>query len=179
MTDFRRLAMFRNSILIAACTAALLASGVFATSGNAAASATMKACGSQWQAMKTAGTVPAGEKWNDFLKTCAANSNAAATQPPTAPVAQTKPVAATAPVAQATPSAVAKPTLASKLKKLATTTALASAPAAASGAALGEQSRIKQCGVQWKAARSANTVPAGQTWPQFWSACDARLKAGG
>jgi hypothetical protein len=182
--------MLGTPILVAACTAAILASGVFASSGNAAANATMKACSTQWAAMKTAGTVRAGEKWNDFLKTCAANSNAAATTPAAVPVAQTKPIAAPAatPVAQATP--VAKPTLAIKLKKLATSaaapaaatsTVVASAPAAttASGGTVGEQSRIQRCGVQWKAAKSSNTAPAGQTWPQFWSACDARLKAGG
>jgi hypothetical protein len=37
--------------------------------------------------------------------------------------------------------------------------------------------RMKQCGQEWKAAKSAGTVEKGVTWPKFWSACNTRLKA--
>lgn len=52
-----------------------------------------------------------------------------------------------------------------------------SAATGATGGQAGEQDRIKQCGSMWKAAKAANQVSAGQTWPQYWSACDAQLKA--
>ena len=39
--------------------------------------------------------------------------------------------------------------------------------------------RIRMCGAQWKAAKAANQIPAGQKWPQYWSACNTRLKQQG
>jgi len=39
--------------------------------------------------------------------------------------------------------------------------------------------RQKKCGAEWKAAKAAGTVEKGQKWPQFWSACNKRLKAAG
>jgi hypothetical protein len=154
--------MTRTSILTTACTALFLASGALFSASQAASNVdTMKACGTQWQAMKTAGTVPAGEKWTDFLKTCAAKT----------PVA-----AATTAVPAATP-VVKKPHVVASAAAVAPVAAPAAAtPRSTSQGKLAEQSRIKECGSEWKTAKAANKVPAGQTWPQFWSACDARLK---
>jgi hypothetical protein len=53
----------------------------------------------------------------------------------------------------------------------------AAAAVSATGGQLAEQSRIKVCGAQWKSAKASDNVPAGQTWPQFWSACGAQMKA--
>lgn len=39
--------------------------------------------------------------------------------------------------------------------------------------------RIKDCGAQWTATKNAGKIPAGQTWPQYWSACSKRMKAAG
>ena len=36
--------------------------------------------------------------------------------------------------------------------------------------------RQHECGNQWKADKAAGKIPAGQTWPQYWSACNKRLK---
>ena len=36
--------------------------------------------------------------------------------------------------------------------------------------------REKKCGQMWKADSAAHRVPAGQKWPQYWSACNKRLK---
>ena len=36
--------------------------------------------------------------------------------------------------------------------------------------------RQHQCGEQWKADKAAGKLTAGQTWPQYWSACNKRLK---
>jgi len=38
--------------------------------------------------------------------------------------------------------------------------------------------RERACGAEWKAAKAAGTVPAGMKWPQYWSQCNTRLKAG-
>ena len=39
--------------------------------------------------------------------------------------------------------------------------------------------RQKRCGAEWKAAKAGGTVAKGQKWPQYWSACNKRLKAAG
>jgi hypothetical protein len=39
--------------------------------------------------------------------------------------------------------------------------------------------RQKKCGAEWKEAKAAGKVPQGQKWPQYWSACNKRLKAEG
>lgn len=39
--------------------------------------------------------------------------------------------------------------------------------------------RQKQCGEEWRAQKAAGKIPEGQKWPQYWSACNARLKAKG
>jgi hypothetical protein len=39
--------------------------------------------------------------------------------------------------------------------------------------------RQKKCGAEWKEAKAAGTVAKGQKWPQYWSACNKRLKAAG
>ena len=44
---------------------------------------------------------------------------------------------------------------------------------------LAAQKRIKMCGAQWRAAKAENKLPAGATWPQYWSQCNTALKARG
>ncbi len=39
--------------------------------------------------------------------------------------------------------------------------------------------RQKKCAAEWKEAKAAGKVEAGMKWPQFWSACNKRLKAAG
>jgi hypothetical protein len=39
--------------------------------------------------------------------------------------------------------------------------------------------RLRACAADWKAAKAAGSVPAGQKWPQYWSACNKRKKAEG
>jgi hypothetical protein len=36
--------------------------------------------------------------------------------------------------------------------------------------------RQKKCAAEWKEAKAAGKVEKGQKWPQFWSACNKRLK---
>jgi hypothetical protein len=37
--------------------------------------------------------------------------------------------------------------------------------------------RQKKCAAEWHEAKANNKIPAGMTWPKFWSACNKRLKA--
>ena len=61
------------------------------------------------------------------------------------------------------------------------------APAPAAGAKpatglSGRQAMIareRACGAEWKADKAAGRIPAGQKWPQYWSACNTRKKAQG
>ena len=86
---------------------------------------------------------------------------AATTTPaPTAPAASTAKPAATAPAATGAGTAV-KP---------------GAQPSAAKTAA---HQRQEACGAEWRAAKAAGKIPAGQTWPKYWSACNTRLKAQG
>ena len=39
--------------------------------------------------------------------------------------------------------------------------------------------RERACGAEWKAEKAAGKIPAGQKWPQYWSACNKRKKAEG
>lgn len=117
----------------------------------------MKTCGAQYQAAKTGGKLPAGQTWNQYLATCRAGLKGAAPVP--SPAASTH---ALAPVASPAPVAAAKP--ASHL------------PGAQSPAMVAMHDRQRQCGAQWKSDKAAGKIPAGQTWPKYWSACNTRLK---
>lgn len=39
-------------------------------------------------------------------------------------------------------------------------------------------SRIRKCGAEWKTAKAAGKIGKGIKWPQYWRACNKRLKAG-
>jgi hypothetical protein len=41
---------------------------------------------------------------------------------------------------------------------------------------LAMRERQKKCGAEWKEAKAAGKIEKGQKWPQFWSACNKRLK---
>ena len=70
-------------------------------------------------------------------------------------------------------TAAASPVMAQAKKKEAATKR---APSAAVSAM---RERQKKCGAEWKEAKAAGTVAKGQKWPQYWSACNKRLKAAG
>ena len=36
--------------------------------------------------------------------------------------------------------------------------------------------RQKKCAAEWKVAKDAGKIEKGMKWPQFWSACNKRLK---
>ena len=39
--------------------------------------------------------------------------------------------------------------------------------------------RERACGAEWKEAKAAGKIAAGQKWPQYWSECNKRKKAEG
>ena len=125
------------------CKRTMIAAGLamLVASGLARADNPMKVCGARYQAAKTAGTLPAGETWNQFLAQCRGT------------------VSGTAAVSAKT-----------------TTPAAARLPAAPSAAMAAMHDRQRKCGQLWQADKAAGRVPAGQTWPGYWSACNTRLK---
>ena len=44
---------------------------------------------------------------------------------------------------------------------------------------LAAQERMKKCAAEWKEAKAAGKIEKGMKWPQYWSACNKRLKAAG
>ena len=46
-------------------------------------------------------------------------------------------------------------------------------------AQLAFRARQKKCGAEWREAKAAGKIAKGTKWPQFWSACNKRLKGGG
>jgi hypothetical protein len=118
--------------------------------------ATMKECAAQWQKAKADKTT-GGKTYKEFSKDCMAGSSAAAP----AAAAPAKPAAATAP---------AKP---------AATTTTSTEKKQPSPAQEAMYERERACGAEWKEAKAAGKVKAGMKWPQYWSACNKRMKAAG
>lgn len=149
-----------------AVSAALAGFGAVATTAHAADN-TMKVCGAKYQAAKANKTLPAGETWMQFLAQCRGGTPA---HPAAVAAAHTAPAPAPAPASGG---------FLSRLLGGRTSPA-APAPAPVSVAAGGGKAamvgRERQCGAEWRAAKAAGKTPAGQTWPQYWSQCNARLK---
>ncbi len=144
----------RMSFLSAAAGLAVVLASL-APAGAQTAQDRMKQCGEEWQSAKTAGKVKEGETWNAFFKECNARLQQGAAATPAAAPAATAPATAEKPAAGA-----------------AKTTAETGKSAAAASSA---QSRRKQCSDEWQAAKTAGKVKAGETWSQFYSACNTRL----
>lgn len=123
---------------------ASMALGLFAATLPAAAQSTaMQSCSDDWAKMKSAGTIPDGQTWPKFWSQCA------------------KDYAAANPSEEAAPAAKAPESKAAKAKP-------AAEPAAAAG---GKSTAMASCSAEWAQMKEAGTIPAGQTWPKFWSQC--------
>lgn len=211
---------------------------VGATQAFAAATAAQevtKACSQQYQAAKKAGTLPAGEKWTQFLsdcstrmKTSATGSTGATGASPGGAMGQSSgsaaaPMKSTPPTTTATAGTATRHmttrqlcnqqyeqartagTLAGKKKAVflsecaasiandkedaatvptepQSTTANVQVPTVdkngkpLSPGEIAFRQRIKECSTEWQQEKSAGKLPAGQKWPQFWSACNKNLK---
>lgn len=130
-----------------------------APASGMSAKAVTKECSTQYQAAKQAGTLN-GQKWPQFLSACSDslksdNSDAAVPDEPTAAGAKTTASKTTTKTAAAATTADGKPL---------------------SPGQVAFRARISECGEQWQKAKAANKT-GGKTWPQYWSACNTRLKA--
>lgn len=118
----------------------------------------MQTCSASWKQMKDANTVPAGMKWKDFLKAgCDVQDQASTTEEATPPAEPTT----AAPTEDPTAKTVDKN----------------GKPFTAGQIALHQ--RIKACGLEWRTRKAAGKIKTGQTWPQYWSDCNKRLKTAG
>jgi hypothetical protein len=43
---------------------------------------------------------------------------------------------------------------------------------------LAARERMTKCSIEWKEAKAGGKLESGAKWPQFWSACNKRLKGG-
>jgi hypothetical protein len=77
-----------------------------------------------------------------------------------------------APLPHLVPSAAAQAQPAPAAKKE------AKAKKAPSAGQIAMRERQKKCAAEWKEAKAAGKLEKGQKWPQFWSACNKRLKTG-
>lgn len=148
-------------IMKMAVAAAMLA-GIGTAAPAFAADNAMKVCGAKYQAAKTAKTLPAGQTWSQYLAQCRASLP--------------KPAAVTTPAKPVVAAAV-KPTVAAKPAPARVAAAKpAKTPGQPSAAQAAMYARERQCGAQYRADKAARKLPAGQTWPQYWSACNKRMK---
>lgn len=162
----------------------------------------MKQCGDEWQKLKASGKVPQGQTWQKYYADCSARLSAApapaaptAAPQPAAPAAA-QPATAPAPAQAAKPASPAAPATPPAAVPPGSTAKPTPAPAAAAAkpdddedtgegvreptpGQLAARERMKECGAQWRTAKDAGKIPEGQTWPQYWSACNKRLKAAG
>ncbi len=60
----------------------------------------------------------------------------------------------------------------------ATDTAKAKPKRAPTPGQLAARERQKKCGAEWQKAKAEGKIEKGMKWPQYWSACNKRLKAG-
>ena len=125
---------------------------------NTAGDNFMKNCSAQWKAMKDAGTIPDGLKWTQFVKqSCTIDPvNQASTNDNAVPVEPTD----------------------TNYSNIEVKTVDKNGKAFTPGQIAAHQ-RIKKCAGEWHAAKSAGNLPQGEKWPQFWSACNTRLKTQG
>ncbi|HET7383575.1 MAG TPA: hypothetical protein VFJ59_13450 [Pseudolabrys sp.] len=141
--------MIKRSMLIV-CSAVIVSGLAFSATPSFAQKKTVKACEEEWRANKAANEA-AKITEKAYVAKCRAEA--------------AKPAAAAPTTAPAAPAATTK-----------------MAPAATKKSTDGRQAeyaRERACGADWKADKAAGKVPAGMTWPKYWSECDKRKKAAG
>jgi hypothetical protein len=141
--------MIKRSMLIV-CSAVIFSGLAFSATPSFAQKKTVKACEEEWRANKAANEA-AKITEKAYVAKCRAEAE--------------KPAAAAPATSPAAPAATTK-----------------MAPAATKKSTDGRQAeyaRERACGADWKADKAAGKVPAGMTWPKYWSECDKRKKAAG
>jgi hypothetical protein len=131
------------------CSALIFSGLAFSATPSLAQKKTVKACQEEWRANKAANEA-AKITEKAYVAKCRAEAE--------------KPAAATAPAAAPTAPA---------------TSAATAKPAKPTDGRQAEYVRERACGADWKADKAAGKVPAGMTWPKYWSECNKRKKAAG
>jgi hypothetical protein len=164
-----------NNLSVASALAVLALAALFGQPAHAVTNATMTTCFEQWQSAKDAGTEPKGELWADYYKKCAARlkkgSSAAKKTSSTTRTKAKKPAAN-----EVSTEVPPEPTDADRAKAIPTKDASGKALSAGE---IAFRRRIKKCGVEWHQDQDKGDLPENETWPQFWSACNMRLKKEG
>ena len=131
------------------CSALIFSGLAFSATPSFAQKKTIKACEEEWRANKAANEA-AKITEKAYVAKCRADAEKPATAAPAVPAA---------------------PAATTKIKHAAT-----KKPADGRQA---EYAPKRACAADWKAATAAGRVPAGMTWPKYWSECDKRKKAAG
>lgn len=130
--------------------------GLLAMAGTAsAASTTMQTCSTQYKADKAGGKLAAGTKWTQYYKDCAAKLKKVSAKAQKAP---TEPKTTDLSKPLATKDKNGKPYTPGQLAA---------------------HKRIRECATMWHADKAAHKIKAGEKWPQYWSACNTKLKKAG
>src|SRR5215475_3449780 len=135
--------------LLLACFAFISVGLAFSATPSFAQKKTIKTCREEWRANKAANEA-AKITERDYVAKCRTEAAKQATGTTATP---TPPAAAPTP----SPATANKPT----------------------GGRQAAYARQRACGADWKADKAAGKVPAGMTWPKYWSECNKRKKAAG
>jgi hypothetical protein len=179
-----------SSALHAVTFSCAISAAAFMFSAEADAQSVQKQCGDQWKAAKAAGSVPADQKWADYLKECRtrmAAQPASGAAPAATPMAA--PAAAPANPLKPAPSAPAAEAAKSPAVPTAAPASTAAAPAGSAAPAAKKpmspgmaafHEREKKCGEEWRTnTAQIKAQTPGITWPKYLSACNKRMKAAG
>jgi hypothetical protein len=127
----------------------------------------MQNCSAAWKDLKAKNAVPAGMAWKDFVAAKCVVDGAAAPAPVTPVSVKKKPAVETM---DPTPVEPADTANAEPLK-----TVDKNGKPFTPGQMAAHQ-RARDCGAKWRANKPAFQAQYG-TWPKYWSACNAELKA--
>jgi hypothetical protein len=142
--------MNKPSVLIM-CFAVVFSGFALSATPSFAQKKTVKACEEEWRANKAANEA-AKITEKAYVAKCRAEA-----EKPAAATTTTPAPAAPAATAKTAPTATKKP----------------------ADGRQAEYARERACGADWKADKAAGKVPAGMTWPKYWSECNKRKKAAG
>ena len=129
----------------------------------------MQKCSASWKAMKDAGSVPAGMDWKAFIASKCAVAGVAAPAP--TPVSVKKKKAVVEDTMDPTPNEPDATMANQEPLKTVDKNGKAFTPGQ-----MAAHQRARDCGGKWRANKPAFQAQYG-TWPKYWSACNAEMKA--
>lgn len=136
----------------------------------------MQNCSAAWKDLKAKNAVPAGMAWKDFVASkCVVPASATAPTPaPTpAPVTMKKKPAAVDTTMDPTPNEPDATMANQEPLKTVDKNGKPFTPGQ-----MAAHQRARDCGGKWRANKPAFAAQYG-TWPKYWSACNAEMKAAG